>query len=148
MKIEQRKLDAFNLLSLPPKGSIWIIKESVWAAMDRFVPQRKRHPGLVFAKKHYASLYDTVPVMIGTSKNYCGLQVARVFGDSSQKKYTYFSVIRPCVANAVEDSLNPFIVQSFTGLDPDIKRNQEKPSLDADEMQKLDDYLESKGIHI
>ena len=142
MQIEQRKLDAFNILSLPAKGSIWFIKERVWAAMDHFVPKRKGHPGLVFARKHYTSLLDTVPVMIGTSKDDHGFQVSHVFGDFSKKKYTYFSVIRPCATS------NPLVVQRFTGLDPDIQRNHYKASLDADEMQKLDDYLRSKGIHI
>lgn len=148
MQIEQRFLDAFNTLSAPRKGSIWFINESVWATMNLFVPKRKGHPGLVFAGKHYTSLHDTVPVLVGTSKNNSGFQVSRVFGDASNKKHTYFSAIRPCSAISMPDSSPAFAVQGFTGFNPDIQRNQHKPSLDEDEMRKLDEYLEKKGLHI
>ena len=145
----ERLLNAINELALAPKGSLWFIKESIWAeTIPEYIIKRKAHPALVFANKRYKSLKDTVPILFGSSRNLDyrrGFQVRNVMPPPS-KRTTYFTAIRPCkVRPAADGGLS---IDKFTGGNPDVNRNFVKPNLEADEMERLDSYLKNRGLNI
>ena len=153
MLFSQRLLHAINELALASKGSLWFIKEAIWRdIIPNYVVKRKAHPGLVFANKRYSSLIDTVPIMIGSSTDCSynrGFPVQDVMPRSPRKiKMTFFTAIRPCAAPMKETSQNRLTINDFTGHNPNVSRNLDKSSLDAEEMRRLDDYLLGKGLHI
>ena len=149
MDNDQRLLNAINELVLAPKGSLWFIRENIWAEMiPDYIIKRKAHPALVFANKKYNSLKDTVPVMLGSSRDLKyrrGFQVRDVM-PLSTKKTTYFTAIRPCLVRPVADG--GMTIENFTGGNPSVKRNFAKPNLEPDEMERLDGYLRNRGLSL
>lgn len=146
MDASQRLLDAINTLNPASRGTLWLVKDEVWKQIiPRFVCKRKGHPGLSLGRKEkYRSLLDTVPMMIGTSKNHDGLRIDNAMPISSRKSCsTYFSILRPLMIVGKEE---PFAVKNFTGHSEFIQKNHDKPRLDADEMFRLEAYLFGKGI--
>ena len=149
MDNDQRLLNAINELVLAPKGSLWFIQENLWAEMiPEYIIKRKAHPALVFANKRYNSLRDTVPVMLGSSRELKyrqGFQVQDVMPQST-KKTTYFTAIRPCKVRPVADG--GVTIEKFTGGNQSVRRNLAKPNLDTDEMESLDGYLRNRGLSL
>ena len=144
MEHQERILNAINELALGAKGSLWLIKDTAWErVIHGFVRKRQSHPAMIFANRHYESLNDTVPLMIGSSRKGCGLRLkAAMPGSHPGKPYTYFSVVRPCPTV----SADAMAIKRFTGLDPEVERNHQKPYIEDDEFYKLDCYLASKGV--
>ena len=146
MEDSQRLIDAINALDIAARGTLWFVKDTIWEQIIlNFIRKRRAHPGLAIGrKKKFRSLLDTVPMMIGTSRNNKGLRIDDVMPLSpSKRRHTYFSVIRPLMPIGKED---PLAVKNFIGNDELIQRNYEKPRLNADEMSRLDAYLFARGI--
>ncbi len=147
MDNESRLLAAINELRLAERGTLWIVKDTVWEkAISDFVRKRKGHPGLSISTKTYKSLVDTVPMMIGSSKYSRGsFYVEGVMPNSQIKeKFTFFSAIRPCPISPGDKS--PFAIDDFRGYSEEIKRNDDKPRLNDEEMNDLNHYLNGRGI--
>lgn len=147
MEYEERKLKAINELMLIAKGSLWFIKDSIWQqTIKDFVKQRVGHVGLVYKNMSFSSLNDTVPVLIGTSFG-SGLKLRPVLPRYRKKRaHTVFSIIRPI--STIPENTPPLAVDKFTGYDPNIKVNEQKPFIDEDEYSKLDQYLAQKGLNV
>ena len=147
MDFESRLLAAINKLRLAARGTLWIVKDSIWErAISDFVRKRKGHPGLSISTKTYKSLVDTVPMMIGSSKYSRGsFYVEGVMPNSQIKeKFTFFSAIRPRPIATADTP--PFAIDDFRGYCEEIKRNDDKPRLNDAEMNDLNHYLNGKGI--
>jgi len=70
MEFEERLLQAINKLMNLSRGTLWIVKDQIWAkAIENFVLQRKAHPGLAIGKRSFLSLQDTMPMLLGTSRS-------------------------------------------------------------------------------
>ena len=142
MNLEERFLTLVNEMELAQRGSLWMIHDNVWEqAVQDFVRKRKGHPGLAIGTRNYRSLQDTVPLMIGNRKKHGGF---RVEGVGANGLATYFHRIRPKAVQAGGES--PVAIQEFDGGNPDITRNKFKPSLDAEELRALNQYLATKGV--
>ena len=147
MEYESRLLEAINKLSLAERGTLWNVKDNVWErAIEDFECKRISHPGLSISRKRYTSLFDTVPMMIGTSKyKPGGFWVENVMPNAKVKKtLTFFNVIRPRPIPA--DEVPPMTIEAFMGNNDDVKRNTDKSRLNQEEMVRLDCYLHNRGI--
>ena len=142
----ERRLKVINELELAPKGSLWFVQDCVWKqVIEKFVVKRKGHVALVFKQMTFASLNDTVPVLIGTSHGH-GLKLRPVLPPNKKSQHTIFSAVRPiCTLPNVS---SPLAIDNFTGDNETIKRNPYKKSIDEDEFFKLDCYLANKGLNI
>ena len=146
MDFSQRLLEAINELNPAARGTLWFVNDVAWEqVIPCFIRKRKGHPGLaVGCKKVYHSLNDTVPMMIGTSKNHGGLRIDDAMPHpSSQKRHTFFSYIRPLMPIGRED---PLAVKNFIGQSDLIHKNHDKPRLTDEEMFRLEAYLYAKGV--
>ena len=147
MDEESRLLAAINEMRLAERGTLWIVKDSVWEkAIEGFVRKRKGHPGLSISTKTYKSLVDTVPMMIGSSQYRGGSFVVRdVMPNSEGKKpLTFFNAIRPRPLAPGGDQ--PFAIDEFRGYSEEVTRNEAKPRLDDEELANLNRYLKGRGI--
>jgi len=148
MNENSRLLDAINALGLARRGTLWFIKDVLWEkAIEGYATRRVAHPGLSISTKKYKSLFDTVPMMIGIGRYTPGsFQVEDVTPScKGRRQVTFFNVIRPRAIP--EDEIPPLTIEEFTGNSDDIKRNSAKSTLDAEEMDRLNWYLEKKGIN-
>jgi hypothetical protein len=98
METAERYFNALDFLLDYSKGTLWWVNDLLWKeADDNFVVKRKGHPGLSLARRRVKSIYDVVPMLIGTTKN-GGRSVAvenitePVKGSTRR---THFSVVRP-----------------------------------------------------
>ena len=147
MNQESRLLEAINSLRLAGRGTLWIIKDKVWEkTIEDYDAKRIGHPGLAISRKKYKSLFDTVPMMIGTGHySRGGFWVEGVVPYLKKKnKLTFFNVVRPRLIP--EDEAQPLAIQGFMGNNDEIKRNTAKSKLNQEEMERLETYLDNKGI--
>ncbi len=147
MEFEERLLQAINKLMNLSRGTLWIVKDQIWAkAIENFVLQRKAHPGLAIGKRSFLSLQDTMPMLLGTSRSLNrGFAVADVLQRGTGQK-TYFSIIRP---TSLSSNLLPFVPAiEFCGSHPNISRNDCKPSLSKKELDEFNHYLRNKGLNL
>lgn len=134
MESAERRFNALDFLLDYSKGTLWWVNDLLWKeADDNFVVKRKGHPGLSLARRKAESLYDVVPMLIGTTKNR-GHSVAvenitePVKGSTRR---THFSVVRPF----------PLRFGEF-GKRSGIYRNDYKPRISDSEMELLNSMLE------
>ena len=98
MESAERRFNALDFLLNYSKGTLWWVNDLLWKeADDNFVVKRKGHPGLSLARRKAESLYDVVPMLIGTTKN--GGRSVTVENITEPVKgstrRTHFSVVRP-----------------------------------------------------
>lgn len=138
MDIEQRMLKALEFLFDFSLGSLWVVNDTLWArSISYFVHKRKNHPGLCLGKRMFCSLQDTMPMLIGTSRNSGGFMV-KGFSKKNGDEYETFFKIRPI----------PIPVAGIIGEKPEICPNTYKPHLDPEEMVELQKYLQGKGLDL
>lgn len=133
MEKSERRFQALSFLLDYSRGTLWRVKDRIWdKVIEGFVMKRKEHPGLSLGRKKLASLYDTIPMLIGTSKKHGRSLVVRDFYEDSDStgKVTYFCVLRPY----------PIRFDEF-GSSERILHNITKPRLDDNEMKQLDYML-------
>jgi hypothetical protein len=134
MESAERRFNALDFLLDYSKGTLWWVNDLLWKeADDNFVVKRKGHPGLSLARRRVKSIYDVVPMLIGTTKN-GGRSVA--VGNITETikgstRSTHFSVVRPF----------PLRFGEF-GKKSGIYRNDYKPRISDSEMELLNSMLE------
>lgn len=133
MNNDERRFKALDFLLDYSKGTLWRVKDRVWNDVVKgFVMKRKEHPGLSIGRERVSSIYDTIPMLIGTSKRSgkCFI-VKNFYNDSKSKdKLTYFNVLRPYSIR-----FNEFGVSSGVSI------NAEKPKLTPEEVSRLNSFL-------
>ena len=135
---EERRFRALDFLLDYSKGTLWRVKDRIWDnAIKDFVWKRKEHPGLSIGRRRMVSLYDTVPMLIGTTKNPGrSIPVKNFYGDPESKdRITHFGVLRPGLIRFDE-----------FGASEGVRGNSAKPRLDESEMEELDKSLEIEGV--
>ena len=138
MEKEERKFLALDFLLDYSKGTLWRVKDHIWdKAIKGFVWKRKEHPGLSIATSHAGFLCDTIPMLIGTTKNPGrSVCVRNFYADSESKnRITYFGVLRPGLIR-----FNEF------GTSKSVIMNSAKARLDESEMEDLDKRLKIEGV--
>ena len=143
MDADERRFAALDFLFDYSKGTLWWVDNRLWnEAIAGFVWKRgsKSHPGLSICRRKAEGIYDTIPMLIGTSKksfNTRALAVCHIDEESSSHydKPTYFSPLRPCRLR-----FNDF------GKADGVSRNEPKPRLDNDEMQRLNNILKGEEV--
>jgi hypothetical protein len=134
METAERYFNALDFLLDYSKGTLWWVNDLLWKeADDNFVVKRKGHPGLSLARRRVKSIYDVVPMLIGTTKN--GGRSVSVENITEPVKgstrRTHFSVVRPF----------PLRFGEF-GKRSGIYRNDYKPRISDREMVLLNSMLE------
>jgi hypothetical protein len=134
MESAERRFNALDFLLDYSKGTLWWVNDLLWKeADDNFVVKRKGHPGLSLARRKAESLYDVVPMLIGTTKN--GGRSVTVENITEPVKgstrRTHFSVVRPY----------PLRFGEF-GKKSGIYGNDYKPRISDSEMALLNVMLE------
>lgn len=138
MNNDERRFKALDFLLDYSKGTLWRVKDQIWdKVIEGFVMKRKEHPGLSIGREKVASLYDIIPMLIGTSKRHGkSLMVRDFYEDSaSSGKVTYFSVLRPYPIRFSEFGSSERVIQ-----------NSAKPRLDDNEMKQLDYMLKTLEV--
>ena len=134
MESAKRRFNALDFLLDYSKGTLWWVNDLLWKEADaNFVVKRKGHPGLSLARRRVKSIYDVVPMLIGTTKN-GGRSVAVENITEPVKgttRRTHFSVVRPF----------PLRFGEF-GKRSGIYRNDYKPRISDSEMVLLNSILE------
>ena len=149
MDFESRLQEAINEFRMADRGTLWFVKDSVWEMIiEEFEKKRVGHPGLVISRRKFKSLQDTVTMMIGSSRYTGGsFYVKDVMPNvKEKKKLTFFKAFKPCPLPPEGDS--PLAIENFTGRSDEIRRNDDKPSLDQDEMKQLNIYIKAKRISL
>ena len=143
MDSDERRFSALDFLLDYSKGTLWWVNNRLWnEAIAGFVWKRntKSHPGLSIARKRANGLYDTIPMLIGTSRrSFCSrsLVVCHIDeeGSSHYDKPTYFAPLRPCRLR-----FNDF------GRSEGVTQNAPKPRLDDEEMSRLNNILRGEEV--
>ena len=134
MDTAKRRFEALDFLLDYSKGTLWWVNDLLWKEVnENFVVKRKGHPGLSLARRKAESLYDVVPMLIGTTKN--GGRSVTVENITEPVKgstrRTHFSVVRPY----------PLRFGEF-GKKNGIYGNDYKPRISNSEMALLNLMLE------
>lgn len=133
MNNEERRFKALDVLLDYSKGTLWWVKDRIWdEVIPEFKKKRQGHPGLSISRRRAQSLYDVVPMLIGTSK-YPGrsVKVSNLRNpEEAGERTTYFSVLRPY----------PIRFNEF-GSSEGVCANSHKPRIDKCEAQQLDVFL-------
>ena len=138
METDERRFSALDFLLDYSKGTLWRVKDHIWDRVIKgFVWKRKEHPGLSIATCRAGFLYDTIPMLIGTTKNHGRSVRVKNFYDNPESKdrITYFSALRPALIR-----FNEF------GSSKSVMMNLAKPRLDESEMKELDKRLKIEGV--
>lgn len=135
---EQRKVEAIKHFFDFSLGTLWWVKDSLWESqISGFVRKKKNksHPGLSLGRKNISSLYQTVPMLLGSHSNRDGFPLN---GLSEKEIFATGGCTRvvPCF----------FPIRHVYGADPDILKNTFKPKLNEFEMLHLKRYLTKKGV--
>lgn len=143
MDSDERRFAALDFLFDYSKGTLWWVDNRLWnKAIAGFVWKRgsKSHPGLSICRRKAEGIYDTIPMLMGTSKKSFSTKALGVYhiddeGSSHYDKPTYFSPLRPCRLR-----FNDF------GKADGVRRNEPKPRLNNDEMRRLDNILKGEEV--
>lgn len=133
MDNDERRFQALDFLFDYSKGTLWRVKDRVWKeVIPNFVVKRKEHPGLSIGRKRVSSIYDTIPMLIGTSKKSGRSFIVKNFYNNSESKdkVTHFNVLRPYSIR-----FNEF------GVAKGVSVNTEKPRLTPEGVRQLNLFL-------
>ena len=134
---EQRFIQLFNTTDYFALGTLWKIKNALWRkAIPNFVSKNDEghHPAICLGKKNLTSLYQPVPMLLGSHSNKTGFRI-RNFSENEKSKPGFFK-IKPYY----------FSPADTVGAHRGIKRNEFKPRLTPDEIAELKKYLLEKGV--
>ena len=143
MDSDERRFSALDFLFDYSKGTLWWVDNHLWnEAIAGFVWKQgaKSHPGLSISHRKVEGIYDTIPMLIGTSRKSFNTRALAVYhidkeGSSHYDRPTYFSPLRPCRLR-----FNDF------GKADGVSKNEPKPRLNNDEMRRLDSILKGEEV--
>lgn len=143
MDSEERRFKLLDTLLDYSKGTLWWVHNRLWKEQFAGFVWKKNcdfHPGLSICRRDVEGIYNTVPMLLGTSKRPHGSKALSVRhmspeGASHHDRPGYFSVLRPC----------PLRLDYF-GRKDTITQNVTKPRLESDEMRVLDKMLSGKEV--
>lgn len=138
---EQKLLELVKFTRSFHFGSLWWIKDVVWKlANPNFVVKnsRRKHPGICINQKKIQSLYQTLPMLLGSHSCKNGLWVQNLSEKSEKREKIgkgYFAI-------------RPYGLALFhtIGSVPGIEANNFKPMLSDEEKEELKTMLLKKGI--
>lgn len=84
---EQRFIQLFNTTDYFALGTLWKIKNALWRkAIPNFVSKNDEghHPAICLGKKNLTSLYQPVPMLLGSHSNKTGFRI-RNFSENEKK---------------------------------------------------------------
>ena len=134
---EQRYVSLFNAVNYFAFGTLWKIRNILWRkVVHGFVSKNddEYHPAVCLGRKNLTSLYQTVPMLLGSHSHKTGFPI-RDFAPGKNKKPSFFK-IRPYL----------FSVADAAGSQRAIEQNEYKPHLEQDEISELKAYLRKGGI--
>lgn len=140
---ESKMIALINIARSFHFGSLWWVKDLVWKSVKadfKVKNIRKRHPAICIGSRKITSLYQTLPMLLGSHSTRSGLCVKDLSSKAEKREKMgkgYFA-IRPyniMVANTI-------------GSDPGIEENIFKPELSDSEKKELKAKLAAKGIII
>ena len=140
---EEKMIALINAVRSFHFGSLWWIKDLVWKSVkqDFFVrDSHKRHPAICIGCKKITSLYQTLPMLLGSHSLNFGVWVKGLSPKAEKREKIskgYFAV-------------RPYNIMVFNtvGSDPGIEPNAFKPELSDEEKKELKEKLAAKGIVI
>ncbi len=134
---EQRFLRLFNTTDYFAFGTLWKIKNDLWRkAIPNFVSKNDEgyHPAVCLGKKNLTSLYQPVPMLLGSHSNKTGFRIWN-FSENEKNRPGFFK-IKPYYFHPADS----------VGFHHGIKRNEFKPRLSPDEISELKKHLLKKGV--
>ena len=129
----ERRLKALEFLLDYSRGTLWWVKDRLWKEVNPdFVVKRRGHPGLSISNRKAGSLYDYIPMAIGTTKRPQHCVVVKNMTDPEEcgERVTHFAVLRP-----MRLRFDDF------GSSEGVFMNEYKPRIDSAEMKSLDEML-------
>lgn len=140
---ESRMIALINTARSFHFGSLWWIKDLVWKSVNadfKVKNIRKKHPAICIGCKKITSLYQTLPMLLGSHSIHSGLWVKDLSpkAQKGEKMNKGYFAIRPyniMVSNTIGDA-------------PGIEGNVFKPELSDSEKIELKAKLAAKGIII
>ena len=135
---EQRYVSLFNTVNYFAFGTLWKIRNLLWRKVVKgFVSKNddEYHPAVCLGRKNLKSLYQTVPMLLGSHSHKTGFPI-RDFVPDKKKKPSFFK-IRPYFFSAADAA----------GSQRTIEQNEYKPRLEQDEISELKAWLRKGGIH-
>ncbi len=131
MNLEQRKLDLINTVCDISLGTLWWIANWLWKTeiphFDEKHPDGK-HPALSLGGRDFTSLYQTVPMLLGSHANRSGFPAKGISADEASH-CTLFR-IKPY----------SFCIRHVLGDDPGITGNSFKHKLNDMEKEDFKEY--------
>lgn len=134
---EQRYVNLFNTVNYFAFGTLWKIKNSLWHnVIYGFVSKNDAayHPAVSLGRKDLTSLYQTVPMLLGSHSQKTGFRISDFTG-TTRGRIGFFR-IRPYY----------FFAADAAGANRGISRNEHKPCLEQTENTELKAYLQRKGV--
>ena len=139
---EKRCIKAINMLCDFSFGTLWWVKDIVWKEAEpnfHLKNSKKKHPAICLGRREVCSLYQTLPMLLGSHSHSFGIYVNKL----SEKKKSrdlrngYFALRPYSIA-----------VRHIIGNDPGISRNSYKPVLTDEEKIELIKKLQERGIYV
>ena len=145
MDHEREWLDLINQVADISFGSLWWIKDVLW---ETVVPHfkmkdgRKKHPACCVRSKKFSSLFQTIPLLLGSHSFSHGFPANMVSAEENRTKKRntgyedgYFAIRQYNIA-----------VYNVIGRDPGIERNSAKPTMTEYEKKLLKQFLHTHGV--
>jgi len=134
---EQRYINLFNAVNYFAFGTLWKVKNFLWRkAVSGFVSKNddEYHPAVSLGKKNLTSLYQTVPMLLGSHSHKTGFPIHN-FSPKKDNQTSFFKI-------------RPYFLQASgaVGIQRGIEPNEYKPRLGQKEISELKDYLRKGGI--
>ena len=138
MENEESWVDLINLTKDFSFGTLWWVRDRVWKAVKpdfHLKNPRKKHPACCLGRKKIESIFQTIPMLLGSHSFQDGFAVDGVSFDANKNKHGYFA-------------FRPYNIAAFyvIGRDPDMVMNESKPKLTDKEQRQLKSYLKNRGV--
>ena len=134
---DPRYVPLLNAVDFFAFGKLWKIKNRLWKKVDPdFVSKVDEgyHPAISLGKKNLTSLYQLVPMLLGSHSLKTGFPLLD-FTKSNSSRLGFFK-IRPFLFYACE------AVGPNKGIEPNLNKSHLEPL----EQSALKDYLRKKGV--
>ena len=136
-----RLLKLMNLVADFSFGTLWWVGDTVWAVVKSdfcIKTARKRHPGCSLGRKNFTSLYQSIPMLLGSHSLRGGFPVDDLSEHKKAEGRRGYLALRPY----------NIALYHAVGAKPDIERNIFKPELTEGEKKQLKNLLHNRGIDV
>ncbi len=124
-------------------GTLWWIKDLIWKCVKpefKVKAPDNKHPAICIGSKKITSLYQTLPMLLGSHSIHSGVWVEKLTPKAEEREKMgkgYFAI-------------RPYNIGVFhtLGSDPGIEQNVFKPELSKEEKEELKKQLSYRGIVI